>query len=168
MSRAAIHALCWAGLALFTLYLLRVNDAYYRANTQTPTYDEAWYMETSLHLYHRLTDGNLNEFLDAFRRAFGTKAPLLSLLPLPFYLVFGTSHHSALLVNSLFLAVSNLYLFLLVRRLFSAEAGLASVVFYQTMPLVYGLSRAVMAEYGLSTLIIVWLYYLVASNRLTE
>jgi 4-amino-4-deoxy-L-arabinose transferase-like glycosyltransferase len=168
VSRSALNILCWAGLAVFTAYLLRVNDLYYRANTQTPTYDEAWYLETSLHLYHRLTREGLAEFADAYRRAFGTKAPLLSVLPLPFYLIFGASHYSALLVNSFFIVVSNLYLFLFVRRLFSPDVGLAAVVFYQTMPLAFGLSRAFMAEYGLAALVIVWLYYLEASGGFTR
>jgi len=166
--RTGINALCYAGLAVFTLYLLKVNDGYYRANSGTPTYDEAWYLETSLNLHHRLTGGSLHEFVTAYTRAFGTKAPLIAVLPIPFYIIFGPSHYSALLVNSFFLVVSNIYLFLLVRRLFSPEVGLAAVVFYQTMPLVYGLSRSVMAEYGLAALVIVWLYYLVASEDLTR
>ncbi|HZS52019.1 MAG TPA: glycosyltransferase family 39 protein [Bryobacterales bacterium] len=168
MSRTAIAALCWAGLVLFTLYLLRVNDSYYRANTRTPTYDEAWYLETSLHLYHRLTRGGLVPFWEAYRGTFGTKAPLIAALPVPFYLVFGVSHYSALLVNSLFIVITNFYLFLLGRRLFSPEVGLAAAVIYQTMPLAYGLSRAVMAEYGLTALVVVWIYYLAASERLSR
>ncbi len=168
MSRTAIAALCWGGLVLFTLYLLRVNDSYYQANTRTPTYDEAWYLETSLHLYHRLTRGGLVPFWEAYRGAFGTKAPLIAALPVPFYLVFGASHYSALLVNSLFIVITNLYLFLLGRRLFAPEVGLAAAVFYQTMPLAYGLSRALMAEYGLTALVVVWMYYLTASERLTR
>ena len=158
----------WAALAAFTICLLAVNESYYRANTRTPTYDEAWYLETSLSFYHALAAGHLGEFIYKYRTAFQTKAPLISVLPLPFYLIFGTSHHSALLVNSAFLVTSSLYLFLLVRRLFSPEAGFVAVVFYQTMPLVYGLSRTLMVEYGLSALVIVWLYYLVASDRLTR
>ncbi|MBI3664818.1 MAG: glycosyltransferase family 39 protein [Acidobacteria bacterium] len=166
MKRTAVSFLCWSGLVLFTLYLLRVNQFYYHANTHVPTYDEAWYLETSLRLYHRLAGGGLGEFLEAYRGSFGSKAPLISVLPAPFYLVFGVSHVSALMVNSLWIVIANLYLFLLVRRLFSAEAGLAAVAFYQTMPLVYGLSRVVMAEYGLAALVLVWLYYLVASEGL--
>ena len=165
MTEQRISILCWAGLALFTLYLLWVNHDYYRADTQTPTYDEAWYLETSLHLYHRLTHEGLPGFWDAYHRAFGVKAPLLSVLPIPFYLLLGPSRESAMLVNSLFIVLTNLYLFLLVRHLFSPSAGLAAVVFYQTMPLAYGLSRSFMAEYGLATLVIIFLYYLVATDQ---
>ncbi len=165
MTERRISILCWAGLALFTLYLLWVNHDYYRADTQTPTYDEAWYLETSLHLYHRLTSEGLPGFWDGYHRAFGVKAPLLSVLPIPFYLLAGPSRESAMLVNSLFIVLTNLYLFLLARHLFSPSAGLAAVVFYQTMPLAYGLSRNFMAEYGLATLVIIFLYYLIAHDQ---
>ena len=165
MTERRISVLCWTGLTLFTIYLLWVNHDYYRADTQTPTYDEAWYLETSLHLYHRLTSEGLPGFWDGYHRAFGVKAPLLSVLPIPFYLLAGPSRESAMLVNSLFLVLTNLYLFLLTRHLFSPSAGLAAVVFYQTMPLAYGLSRNFMAEYGLATLVIIFLYYLVAHDQ---
>ena len=168
MTERRISVVCWAGLVVFTFYLLVVNRDYYRADTQVPSYDEAWYLETSLHLYHRLTDGGLTEFLDAYRRAFGVKAPLLSVLPLPFYLLCGAGRESAMLVNSLLVVVANLYLFLLVRRLYSPSAGLAAVVYYQTMPLACGLSRSFMVEYGLAALVLVFLYYLVASDGLTR
>ena len=166
--RPAVRALCWGGLAVFTLYLLIVNRDYYRADTRIPAYDEAWYLETSLHLYHRLTGEGWDQFVESYRGAFGTKAPLISVLPLPFYLLFGTSQYSAMLVNSLLVLVSNLCLFLLVRRWFGPDVGLAAVVFYQTMPLAYGLSRVYMAEYGLATLVLLFLYCLAASDRLTR
>ena len=159
---------CWIVLALFTLCLLAINHFYYLKNTRVPTYDEAWYLETSLHLYQGLADRDLNRFLYNYKTAFQTKAPLISLLPLHFYLLFGASHWSALQANSLCLVISNLCLFLLARRLFSAEVGLAAVVFYQTMPLVYGLSRTLMAEYALAALVLAWLYFLVASDGLSR
>jgi 4-amino-4-deoxy-L-arabinose transferase-like glycosyltransferase len=168
VSRSWIHPLCWAGLALFTAYLLIVNRDYYRADTQVPSYDEAWYLETSLHLYQRLTGASLGEFWDSYKTAFGVKAPLIAVLPLPFYLLYGAGPYAAMLVNSAFIVIASVYLFLLARRLFSPEVGLASVVFYQTMPLAYGLSRSFMTEYGLAALVIVSLYYLVASEYFTQ
>ncbi|MBI3664619.1 MAG: glycosyltransferase family 39 protein [Acidobacteria bacterium] len=159
---------CWAGLALVTLCLLAINHFYYLTNTRVPTYDEAWYLETSLHFYHALADHDPGRFLYLYKTAFQTKAPLISLLPQPFYVLFGTSHWSALLANSLCLVISNLCLFLLARRLFAAEVGLMAVVFYQTMPLVYGLSRTLMAEYALATLVLAWLYLLTASEGLSR
>jgi 4-amino-4-deoxy-L-arabinose transferase-like glycosyltransferase len=159
--------LCWALLAVFTVYLLAGNRSYHILDQRPPTFDDAWYLETSLQFYNRLTRSGFIDFLSAYASSFRTKAPLISVLPLPFYLLFGTRYHTAILVNFLFIAIANLYLFLLGRRLFSAGVGLAAVIFYQTMPLVFGLSRVFMADYGLSALVIVWMYCLAASERLT-
>src|SRR2546427_4281481 len=119
-------------------------------------------------LYDAAIHSDWPRFVYLYKTALPTKAPLIAVLPLPFYLAFGPSHKSALLVNSLWIAVSNLALFLLGRRLFSGEVGLVAVVFYQTMPLVYGLSRTVMTEYGLAALVLVSLYCLVTSEGLTR
>ena len=96
MSRNATN---WVLLALITAGLLWVNEGYYGANTRLPTYDEAWYLETSLRMYHALKAHHLGEFVYHYRTAFLTKAPLIAVLPLPFYFLLGASHHSALLVR---------------------------------------------------------------------
>lgn len=158
----------WALLGVFTLFLLLVNYSYSLSNRRPPTYDDAWYLESSLHFYHSLTEGGLWAFLSSYAGSFGNRAPLISVLPLPFYLLFGPGYHAALLVNSLFIVIINIYLFLLVRRLFFPPVALAAVFFFQTMPLAYGLSRAFMVDYGLTALVIVWVYYLVASERLSR
>jgi hypothetical protein len=169
MTERRTNRLCWTLLGLFTLALVAVNINYSRADRRPPTYDDAWFLENSLLFYHRLTEGGLRAFLPAYAASFGTKAPLLSVLPIPLYLTFGISQNVALLVNSGFLAISSIFLFLLVRRLFeSPGAALAAVVFYQTMPLSYGLSRAFLADYGLTALILVWLYFLVVSDQLSK
>lgn len=168
MKRAAADTLCWTLLALFTLSLLKFDASYLRGNHRLPAYDEAWYLETSLQLYRAAAAGNLGEFAYKYGTAFGTKAPLLSVLPVPLYALFGPGYRVALLVNALFLALSIVYLFLLARRLFSPGIALAAVVFYQTMPLAYGLARAFMPEYGLTALVIIWIYYLVASDLLSR
>ena len=160
--------LWWVALALVTLALLAANRSWIGANKRPPTFDDAWFLEASLHFYHRLTAGGVADFCSAYASSFRTKAPLISVLPLPFYMLLGARPQSALLVNFVFLVVANVYLFLLVRRWFSAGAGVAAVVFFQTMPLAYGLSRFVLADYGLTALIVAWMYYLVASERLTR
>ncbi|MBI3664816.1 MAG: glycosyltransferase family 39 protein [Acidobacteria bacterium] len=158
--------LCGALLALFTLCLLLVARSYHLTDRRPPTFDDAWYLESSLHFYHQLTSGGLPELVSAYAGSFRTKAPLISVLPLPFYLLLGERFQSAILVNFTFLALTSVYLFLLGRRLFSAGVGLAAVVFYQTMPLAYGLARVFMPDYGLAALVVIWLYYLAASDRL--
>jgi hypothetical protein len=161
-------AASWALLALVTLALLLVARSYYLHDRRPPTFDDAWFLETSLNLYHRLTENGLGEFVSAYAGSFRTKAPLISVLPLPFYLLLGTRPQSAILVNLAFIVITNIYLFLLARRLFSAAAGVAAALFYQTMPLAYGLSRIFLADYGLACLTVMFLYHLVGSERLSR
>jgi hypothetical protein len=158
----------WVLLAAGIVALLAMDRVYQGADRRRPTYDDAWYLENSVHLYNQLTQGGWSEFVSGYTSSFGIKPPLISVLPLPLYALWGVSERSALLVNSAFIVVSSFFLFLLARRLFSAEVGLAAVLFYQTMPLSYGLSRFYMTEYGLSALVIASLYCLVASDRLTR
>ncbi len=155
-------------LAVFTLALLAVARSWHAADQRPPTFDDAWFLETSLHFHRSLTAGGIVDFLSAWASSFRTKAPLMSALPLPFYLLLGVRPQSAILVNFVFLIITNIYLFLLGRRLFSAGVGLAAVVFYQTMPLAYGVSRVFLPDYGLAALVVVWLYYLTASERFQD
>ncbi len=155
---------CWALLMLFTLAMLLVGRSYYIANKRPPTFDDAWYLDTSFHFYEQLTRGSVVDFVKAYAGSFRTKAPLASVLPLPFYLLLGERYQSAMLVNMTFIVISSVYLFLLGRRWFSPAAGLAAAVFYQTMPLAYGLSRVFMPDYGLAALVVVWVYYLESSE----
>ena len=154
----------WAALALVTLAFLLVNQSYYRNDKRPPGQDESWYLETGLYMYQAIVDGDWGRFVYHYRTAFRVKAPLISALLPPIFLAVGPSYKAALLVNSVFLVVANVCLFLLARRLFSPGVGLAAVVFYQTMPLALGLSRSLMTEYGLAALVLAALYCLVASE----
>ena len=160
--------ICWLALAGLTLAQLVANQSFVRHDHRPAAYDEAWYLETSLELYHSVVDSDWPRFWYHYKYTLGPKAPLIAVLPLPFYLLFGPHYKPALLVNSGLLVLSNLFLFLLARRLYSTSAGLLAVLFYQTMPLVYGLSRTYLTEYGLATLVLMWVYFLLASERLTR
>src|SRR2546426_1072291 len=76
-------ALRWTLLALLTVGLLLVSRAYYIADKRPPTFDDAWFLETSLRFYHRLTERGIVDFLYTYAQSFRTKAPLISVLPLP-------------------------------------------------------------------------------------
>jgi len=141
----------WTALAVLTAGLMGINESYYRRDLRPPAYDQAWYLETSLLLYQAFTDQDWGRLAYHYRTAFQIKAPLISVLPLPFYLLLGPGPDSALAANSLLLAVSNVYLFLLGHRLFSAAVGFWAVIFYQTMPLAYGLSRTLLTESAMLT-----------------
>src|SRR5260221_11365637 len=86
-------------LALITLYNLGLEWYYIRHDGRPPTYDDAWYLENSLNLYHTFTREGLGPFLRAYTEVFRIKAPLIAVLPLPFYAFPGASLESAFLAN---------------------------------------------------------------------
>jgi 4-amino-4-deoxy-L-arabinose transferase-like glycosyltransferase len=130
-------------------------------DTVPPLWDQAQYLSESELLYHTLRQQGLISFASAFSAALGTKAPLVTVLPLPFYLLMGESHLSARYVNVLFIILASWYLFRLGEIVAGRRAALLSVILLNTFPMIAGVSRQFLVEFGLMTLVIMWMYYLV-------
>src|SRR5262249_43822212 len=110
-------------------------------------------------VYDGLTDGGVAGLVQQFFSVFGFKAPLMSALPLPFYLFFGRHWQVAYLVNvgAMLLLFSTVYE--VGRRLANDGAAGAAVAIAATMPLLYGLSRWFLVEYTMTAMVmaVVWL-----------
>ncbi|HAM34765.1 MAG TPA: hypothetical protein DEB40_00130 [Elusimicrobia bacterium] len=130
--RCAAMALCAAVLAANVWHLL--------VQTAPPAWDDAWYLEVSFRLYQALKAGLMN-FLQSYAHAFRIKAPLIAVLPLPLYAVFGTGERIALWVNMLALPLTWLFAFRIGRLFYGERAGLAAAMACALLPLSYGLSR---------------------------
>jgi hypothetical protein len=89
---ALSFAAIYIGAAVMALGWLRLNRA-------PPAWDDSWYLSNSLTLYDAWTAGGLLRLATEFLAALGFKAPLITALPLPFYLIFGRRWHFAFLVN---------------------------------------------------------------------
>jgi 4-amino-4-deoxy-L-arabinose transferase-like glycosyltransferase len=136
-----------------------------RLDTVPPLWDEAHYLRTSHELYRALIERGPGPFFAAFSTAIGTKAPLIAVLPFPFYVLFGESHLSACYVNVALLAIASALLFRLGEILVGRLGALSSVVILNSFPLVAAMSRTYLVEYGLMTMVIAWMYYLVRWQR---
>ena len=64
-----------------------------------PPWDEAWYLSGSLRMYDALTDGGVASYAREFFGVLGNKAPLITALPAPVYLLFGRHSRYAPLTN---------------------------------------------------------------------
>ncbi len=137
---------------------------YVRADRSALGYDQAEYLARSVDLFHAAGRGVI-PFFSAYASR-DIKAPLLALLPAPFYLAFGLSPETALYANTAMLLVLNLYVYLLAARLSGPRAALFSLFLLNTTPSIYGLSRTFMVELGLTTLTAAFLFHLVASDGL--
>lgn len=154
-----------AALVSLVLLLSSVTLVWLRRDTAPPLWDSAHYLQHSAILFHALRDDGPLAFFDAFSSSMDRKAPLIAALPIPFYWALGESYLAARYVNLIWIAVSSLFLFRLGRQLSGDTAALFAVVLLQTFPLVAGMSRQFLVEYGLMTFVVLWVYYLVRWQR---
>lgn len=150
---------------IFSMALIVINYVWIKRDIAPPPWDQAWYLQNSEILYHTWVKEGIFGLLRAFSHALnGAKAPLISILPLPFYLLFGNSEISAMFVNFVFLLVLSYFLFRLVEVISNKRIAFLTVLITQTMPLFIGLNRQFLVEYGLVTLVIMYLYFLIKSD----
>jgi hypothetical protein len=131
-----------------------------QTNTAPPPWDQSWYLQTSEDLFYALQEHGLPGFLGTLSHAFGgMKAPLISLLPLPFYFTIGHGKDSIIAINLALIVIFCFIFFRLVRELAGPWPALVAVMISSTMPLTIGLSRQFLVEYGLMTLVTGWLFF---------
>jgi 4-amino-4-deoxy-L-arabinose transferase-like glycosyltransferase len=131
-----------------------------------PNWDDARYLANSLTVYDALTHGGVVGYLTRLNSVFGFKAPLISALPAPFYLLFGRRWHVAYLVNIAAMLVLFASLYRIARRWWNARAAVFAIAIAGTMPLLYGLARWYMVEYVLTALTAAAVCVLVESDWL--
>jgi 4-amino-4-deoxy-L-arabinose transferase-like glycosyltransferase len=158
-SHAKMNWVLWA-LFIFVLYQVTMWFAWVIPSRHYVGFDEGWHLEISQQLYYSLADYGVLGLLWKFIHAMQAKPPLVSLLPVPMYLLFGNHVISATAVNLLWLVLLNVFLFRLVRHFWGDGPALISCIFLQAMPLFQGLSRLVMAEYGATALVVLFMYFL--------
>ncbi len=152
-------------LGIFVIVRLGFNAYWIYSHKAPPTWDQAWYLGTSVNFYYALREGGLRAFADTFVRALGgIKAPLIALLPLPFYFLFWPGERIAMLTLMAMLVVFDICLFHLVKQHYSHWVALGATVITDTMPMVLNLSHQFLVEYGLATLVVIWVYILYKSE----
>lgn len=164
MRRPSLAATCAAAGAA----ALAATAWHIARNAAPPTFDDAWYLETSFRLWTALKAGPL-AFIHAYENAFRIKAPLISLLPLPLYAVFGAGERVAVWAN---LPLAALAAWAWSRaagetwrghpraREAAALAGALSAL----LPMTYGLSRLFLVETLLSALLGLWAWRCAAAG----
>ena len=151
-------------LLFIVLFFLVVNLLWFSMDQAPPMWDQAHYLETSEILYHDFTEKGFFSLIQAFTDILKIKAPLITILPVPFYIVFGNTYTSALYVNLLFMILTGYFLYKLGVLISGKKEALLSVFVLNVFPLIIGMSREFLTEYGLMTFVIMWMYYLLRSN----
>ena len=161
MRYTALFALCCVLFCGATLLWLRMDHA-------PPQWDDSWYLTNSLVMYDALTDGGVLGFAKRFFSILGFKAPLITVLPTPIFLLLGRRWHAAYLVNVAAIPILCGAVWAIGRRLWNHRAALIAVFVTGTMPLLYGLSRWYLVEYALTATVAVAIAQLLTWRSLED
>ena len=146
-------------LSSIIMFFAFANIIWFSQDSAPPMWDQSHYLITSEKLYHALMDEGVSTFHKAYLDAMGSKAPLMTVLPIPFYHFFGDNYLSALLVNIAFVIICSIYLYRLTAFLSDKNSAILSVVILNTFPLTFAMSREFLVEYGLMTLVVAWMFH---------
>jgi len=127
-------------------------------DTVPPASDQAWHAMISLNAFNQLLPGTLTtsqaeRIYPIFKFANNYYPPFYHISAIPFYLVFGTCHDSALMSNLLFLAILILSSFFIGKKIHSENAGLLMAFIASTIPIYSYLMRDYMIDFALSSMV---------------
>ncbi|HVT56978.1 MAG TPA: glycosyltransferase family 39 protein [Thermoanaerobaculia bacterium] len=111
-----------------------------------PAWDQSHYLDVALDLVKGLEEHGLRGLGHEILTIDPERAPLLPLAMVPFFLLFGGSAQSGLLVNLLVWPILLLSVGAIASRLVDRRAGLLAMAITATTPLIVGLSQQVLVE----------------------
>lgn len=155
-------------LLFWSIFFCALTIFWIFKNTLPPAWDQSYYLEGSEHLYQTLRSDGLWSFLEETTKVLGRKAPLLPISTVPLYLIFGSSHQIAILINVLFFIIFVYFYYLLAKNFVGEKIAVGAVLVTSTMPLFYGLVRNYFVEFSLMSLVVLWMYLLSKTEGLTR
>src|SRR6185369_13907662 len=130
-------------LGILILTICVVNVLWIRTNVAPPRmYDDSIYLADSIHLLQTAKQQGFGPFLRECAIPTKDHPPMIKILPIPLYLLFGPGTAQALYAYTLLIPIFCVYLFLLARELSdSEEVALLAVAMTTAFPLMYGMWR---------------------------
>ena len=117
-----------------------------------PAWDQSHYLDVALDLVKGFEAGGFRGLGHEVLTVDPQRAPLLPLALVPFFLIFGGSPQSGLVLNLLLWPILLLSVGEIASRLVDRRAGLVAMVIAATTPLIVGLSQQVLVEFLLISL----------------
>ena len=139
--------------AALSVLFLGTTLVWLRLDRSPPSWDDAYYLTSSLNLFDSLTKGGLASYARNVLTSMGTKPPLIAVLPTPVYLIVGRHPRAAYAINLGFLLLMFAALYRMGRIYSGSRAGLLAVYIAGTIPVLYGLSRWFLVECGLTAIV---------------
>lgn len=146
----------WVCLSALTgLWLFHAaNNVLFLQHTQTPpSYDCGFHLQLSLNFLERFLNFRSETYFADLLASSGFYPPLGYAATTPFYLMFGISEDSAVLVNLAFLALLLGSVYRIGKTLSDPWVGLAAAALTSFFPFVYGISRVYYLESALIAMV---------------
>ncbi len=124
----------------------------YRDDTP-PSWDQAHYLNLTLTHKEALLSGGLPKFFSSLIGLQRTRAPLLTMLTVPVFVIFGAGPRHGVLVNILLWPVLLVTVFALGRRYFRASVGVLAAFLTATSPILFGLAHEFLVEFLMTVLV---------------
>jgi hypothetical protein len=169
-------------LFFFTFAYLIVTYFHLQANLTPPRWDDSLYLAQSEIMFSAIQGNDTHSFinygiekesehylLSLFSTLTGVHAPLIVLLPIPSYFILGTGFPAITATYMLLIIFFVLALYSFVLYLTDdAWVAFLAVAITSTMPLTAGLSRMFLVEYGLTILVVLWMYLQVRMDHFRD
>lgn len=156
------------GLGLLALVMIVAQSLWVSMDKQPPSWDPAHYLDLTLGHERALQSRGLPGFFSDVITSDPVRAPLLTMLAAPIFLVAGPGPDRGLILNLLLWPVLLAAVYLLGRRLFTARTGLLAAFLTATTPIVFGLAHDFYVEFLLTTLVALTVLLLLKTDGFTR
>ncbi len=140
------------GLGLLALAMIVAQSLWVSMDKQPPSWDPAHYLDLTLGHERAWQSRGLSGFFSDVITSDPVRAPLLTMLTTPIFLLVGPGPDRGTILNLLLWPVLLIAVYLLGRRLFSAKTGLLAAFLTATTPIIFGLAHEFLIEFLLTTL----------------
>ena len=149
----------------FAISLAIANGIWILVDNSVPAWDQAHYLSTTLQYQHSLESGGPIDLLRAIHGTDPSHGPLYTVALLPFFLVFGASAGSAMVLNLMLAPVLYFCAGEIARTIFrSSFARYLSMFLVAATPILIGLFHNVLQEFTVTTLAALSLLLLLRSE----
>ena len=171
-------------LALLSLFHIGSNYIWLKMDTLPPAWDQSYHLLASLAYFDILSHPFV--WVDVLKLYLGVQEnlpqttmtllsgadryypPLVRVLTIPFYAVFGRSVDTAVMVNSVFWVILIFSTYGIGQRICSKNTGLLAAFLVSMYPITFGMSRQYFLDFALMAVVSLGVYSLLLTNSFTN
>ena len=141
------------GLFILVIFILITNWIWLTIDTTPPWWDQANYLQTSLHYAQQLKDLNLPEFLKSVITFNRIRPPVPMLIATPVFFLSYRNEDLAVMTSVLYLILAFMAVYKICKLYLNSRASLLCCFVLFMYPLIFGLSRQLLPEISLLSIV---------------